>query len=122
MKPVWALVDGLQDRPYNRDLHTLELDMNIMQINTAILQSNFTNDQLTSIIDAIKFARARLTDMNKRTLRVGQRVSFTSSRTGTLMSGDVVKIAIKFVTVRTIAGLWRVPANMLSPVLEAELA
>ena len=122
MKPVWALVDRLQDRPYNRDLHTLELDMNIMQINTAILQSNFTNDQLTSIVDAVKFARARLTDMNKRSLRVGQRVSFTSSRTGTLMSGDVVKIAIKFVTVRTIAGLWRVPANMLSPVLETELA
>ena len=122
MKPVWALVDRLQDRPYNRDLHTLELDMNIMQINTEILQSNFTNDQLTSIVDAVKFARARLTDMNKRSLRVGQRVSFTSSRTGTLMSGDVVKIAIKFVTVRTIAGLWRVPANMLSPVLEAELA
>ena len=122
MKPVWALVDRLQDRPYNRDLHTLELDMNIMQINTEILQSNFTNDQLTSIVDAVKFARARLTDMNKRSLRIGQRVSFTSSRTGTLMSGDVVKIAIKFVTVRTIAGLWRVPANMLSPVLEAELA
>ena len=122
MKPVWALVDRLQDRPYNRDLHTLELDMNIMQINTEILQSNFTNDQLTSIVDAVKFARARLTDMNKRSLRVGQRVSFTSSRTGTLMSGDVVKIAIKFVTVRTIAGLWKVPANMLSPVLEAELA
>ena len=96
--------------------------MNITQINTEILQSNFTNDQLSSILDAVKFARARLTDMNKRSLRVGQRVSFTSSRTGTLMSGDVVKIAIKFVTVRTIAGLWRVPANMLSPVLEAELA
>ena len=122
MKPVWALVDRLQDRPYNRDLHTLGADMNITQINTEILQSNFTNDQLSSIIDAVKFARARLTDMNKRSLRVGQRVSFTSSRTGTLMSGDVVKIAIKFVTVRTIAGLWRVPANMLSPVLEAELA
>ena len=96
--------------------------MNITLINTAILQGNFTNDQLSLIIDAVKFARARLTDMNKRSLRVGQRVSFTSSRTGTLMSGEVVKIAIKFVTVRTAAGLWRVPANMLSPVLEAEFA
>ena len=96
--------------------------MNIMQINTAILQGGFTNDQLSSIIDAVKVARARLTDMNKRSLRIGQRVSFTSSRTGTQMSGDVIKIAIKFVTVRTAAGLWRVPANMLSPVLEAEFA
>ena len=96
--------------------------MNITQINTAILQGSFTNDQLTSIIDAVKFARARLVDTNKRVLRVGQRVSFTSSRTGTQMSGDVTKIAIKFVTVRTATGLWRVPANMLTPVLEAELA
>ena len=96
--------------------------MNITQINTAILQGGFTNEQLMSIIDAVKFARARLTDMNKRSLRIGQRVAFTSSRTGTQMSGDVVKIAIKFVTVRTATGLWRVPANMLSTVLEAEFA
>jgi hypothetical protein len=96
--------------------------MNIMQINTAILQGGFTSDQLTSIIDAVKFARARLTDMNKRSLRVGQRVSFTSSRTGMQTTGDVVKIAIKFVTVRTATGLWRVPASMLTPVLEAEYA
>ena len=96
--------------------------MNITLINTAILQGNVTNDQLSSIIDAVKFARARLTDMNKRSLRVGQRVSFTSSRTGTLMSGEVVKIAIKFVTVRTAAGLWKVPANMLTLVEDREFA
>jgi hypothetical protein len=28
----------------------------------------------------------------------------------------VVKIAIKYVTVRTVQGLWKVPANMLSKV------
>lgn len=96
--------------------------MNTMQINTAIIQGGFTNEQLTSIIDAVKFARARLVDANKRSLRIGQRVEFTSSRTGTRIAGDVVKIAIKFVTVKTAAGLWRVPANMLSPVMEKELA
>ena len=122
MKPVWALVDRLQDRPYNRDLHTLGADMNITQINTAILQSNFTNDQLTSIVDAVKFARARLTDMNKRSLRIGDNVNFNSTKMGRNVTGVVMKIAIKFVTVRTSTGLWRVPANMLSPVLEAELA
>ena len=95
--------------------------MNIMQINTAILQGGFTNDQLTSIIDAVKFSRARLTEMNKRSLRIGQRVSFTSSRTGTQVEGTVRKIAIKFVTVDTGFGLWRVPANMLS-VVEKEFA
>jgi predicted Zn-dependent protease len=95
--------------------------MNIMTINTAILQGGFTNDQLTSIIDAVKFARARLTDMNKRSLRIGDAVSFRSSKTGQTVSGKVRKIAIKFVTVDTGQTLWRVPANMLS-VVEKELA
>ena len=96
--------------------------MNITQINSAIIQGHFTNEELSSIIDAVKFARARLTDANKRSLRIGQRVAFTSSRTGQQVAGDVVKIAIKFVTVRTAAGLWKVPANMLTPVAEKELA
>ena len=96
--------------------------MNIMQINTAILQGGFTNDQLTSIIDAVKFARARLGDMNKRALRIGDAVSFRSSKTGMTVTGTVSKIAIKYVTVKTAQGLWRVPANMLTPVFEAEYA
>ena len=88
--------------------------MNITQINTAILQNGYTNDELTSIIDAVKFARARLTERNKRSLRYGDEVSFTSSKTGRVMQGTVEKIAIKFVTVKTNMGLWRVPANMLT--------
>jgi small-conductance mechanosensitive channel len=96
--------------------------MNITQINTAILQGGWTNDQLTSIIDAVKFARARLMEQNKRALRLGDRVSFRSSKTGMTVTGTVNKIAIKFVTVSTAQGLWRVPANMLSPVMDAELA
>lgn len=96
--------------------------MNIMNINTAILQGGFTNDQLTSIIDAVKFARARLGDMNKRALGIGDAVSFRSSKTGMTVTGKVTKIAIKFVTVSTAQGLWRVPASMLTPVFEAELA
>jgi hypothetical protein len=96
--------------------------MTITQINRAILQEGWTNDQLTSIIDAVKFARARLGDMNKRALSIGDTVEFTSSKTGRVMQGKVTKKAIKFVTVSTAQGLWRVPANMLTPVMEAELA
>ena len=92
--------------------------MNIMQINTAILQGSFTNDQLTSIIDSVKFARARLTDQTKRSLSIGDNVNFTSSKTGRNVTGVVVKIAIKYVTVKTAQGLWRVPANMLTLVEE----
>jgi hypothetical protein len=93
--------------------------MNIQDINKAILFGTFTNDQLTSVIDAVKFARARLTDQTKRGLRIGDDVNFTSNKTGRNMTGTVMKIAIKYVTVCTTTGLWRVPAAMLTKV-EAE--
>jgi len=90
--------------------------MNIAQINAAILQGGFTNEQLTSIIDAVKFARAKLTQENKRSLRIGTAVKFTSTKRGMTMQGTVNKIAIKYVTVATPQGLWKVPANMLEVV------
>ena len=96
--------------------------MNIMQINTAILEGGFTNNELTSIIDAVKFARARLTEHSKRSLTIGDNVNFTSSKTGRNVTGVVVKIAIKYVTVKTIQGAWRVPANMLSKIDQPEFA
>jgi small-conductance mechanosensitive channel len=96
--------------------------MNITQINTAILQGSFTNNQLTSIIDAVKFARARLTEQTKRSLSIGDTVNFTSSKNGKNVTGLVVKIAIKYVTVKTVTGLWRVPANMLTVIQDLELA
>jgi hypothetical protein len=87
--------------------------MSIQTVNAEILAGNFTNEQLSSIIDAVKFARARLTETNKRSLKLGGTVQFTSNKTGLTLRGTVDKIAIKFVTVRTPQGLWRVPANML---------
>ena len=94
--------------------------MNITQINTAILQGGWTNDQLVSMIDAVKFARARLTEQTKRTLRIGDNVNFNSTKLGQNVTGVVVKIAIKFVTVKTVSGLWRVPANMLTVVADEQ--
>jgi hypothetical protein len=96
--------------------------MNILQINAAILNGGFTNDQLTSIIDAVKFARARLGRQSIRSLRVGDAVGFTSTKLGQHVTGVVTKIAIKYVTVKTAAGLWKVPANMLSLVEDREFA
>jgi hypothetical protein len=87
--------------------------MSIQTVNNEILAGNFTNDQLSSIIDAVKFARARLAEKTKRTVRLGSTVQFTSTKTGITLVGTVDKIAIKFVTVRTAQGLWKVPANML---------
>jgi hypothetical protein len=92
--------------------------MSIQTVNAEILAGNFTNDQLTSIIDAVKFARARMAEKNKRSITLGSNVNFTSSKTGQNYTGVVTKIAIKYVTVKTISGLWRVPANMLTVIAD----
>ena len=94
--------------------------MNVDRINSAIIQGNLTNDELTTVIDAVKFARARLTEQTKRTLRIGDNVNFNSVKQGRNVTGVVVKIAIKFVTVKSVSGLWRVPANMLTVVADEQ--
>ena len=94
--------------------------MNVDRINSAIIQGNLTNDELTTVIDAVKFARARLTEQTKRSLRIGDNVNFNSTKLGQNVTGVVMKIAIKFVTVKTVTGLWRVPANMLTVVADEQ--
>ena len=94
--------------------------MNIKEINTAIIHGTFTNEELTSVLDAVKFAKTLLGSKNKMMLRIGDNVNFTSSKTGKNVTGVVTKIAIKYVTVRTATGLWRVPANMLAKVNDFE--
>ena len=96
--------------------------MNISQVNQAIMHGNFTNDELTSIIDAVKYGRSRLTRQIKSGLMVGDNVNFNSSKLGRNVTGVITKIAIKYVTVRTATGLWRVPANMLSVIRDPEFA
>jgi len=86
----------------------------IQQINSAIMFGNLTNTELSSIIDAVKWARSQLTKDVKNSIKTGQMVKFTSSKTGRTMQGTVNKIAIKYVTVSVPGwGMWKVPANML---------
>lgn len=92
--------------------------MDIKAINSAIVNGNFTNDQLSSIGEAVKFARGQLGRAIKRSLRVGDNVNFTSTRNGRNYTGTVTKVAVKYVTVRTVDGLWKVPANMLTRVAD----
>ena len=96
--------------------------MSILSVNAEILAGNFTNEELSSIIDAVKFARSRLQRSTIRALSMGDNVQFTSSKTGQTMTGFVTKIAVKYVTVKTLGGLWRVPANMLTVVEDREFA
>jgi hypothetical protein len=87
--------------------------MNASQINTAIIQGTFTNDELQSMVDAVKYARNKLGNQTKRTLTVGAKVRFVSSRSGQTIIGTVRKLAIKNIVVDTPLGAYRVPANML---------
>jgi hypothetical protein len=95
---------------------TTGTEMSIQSINSEIIAGNFTNEQLSSIIDAVKYARGQLAKRNKASMMLGDNVEFTNSRTGRVMRGHVKKIAIKYVTVDTGAGAWRVPASMLKVV------
>jgi len=94
--------------------------MNISEINRSIIAGSFTNDELTSIGDAIKFARAQLANKNKFTLVKGSKVKFTNSRSGGIVVGTVEKVNRKYIIVReqnpsSMFGTnWRVPASMLS--------
>jgi hypothetical protein len=90
--------------------------MNVDRINTAIISGNLTNDELTTVIDAVRYARAQLGKRSIRALSIGDNVNFNSAKLGRNVTGVVTKIAIKYVTVKTVAGLWKVPANMLTVV------
>ena len=87
--------------------------MNVKEINSAIMFGNLTNDELSSVIDAVKFARAQMTKQKTRTFKLGDSVKFTSNRNGLTYVGTVRKVKIKYVLVNTPGGLFNVPANML---------
>ena len=87
--------------------------MDFKQINSAIMFGDWTNVELESMIDAVKFARAGLAKQNKNQFRVGTSVKFYSTKRGQTFTGTVTKVAIKYITVNTGGSLWRVPANML---------
>lgn len=90
--------------------------MNISEINSAIIHGSLTNEELTSIIDAVKFARSKLGRATMWTIKRGDTVSYTGSRTGQTVVGEVVDIKIKNVIVKVGATRWKVPANMLTKV------
>ena len=87
--------------------------MNADQIAKSIRFTPWTNDELVKFIEAVKYARAQLTRDNIREFVEGDAVRFNSRKHG-LIGGIVEKVAIKYVTVRSPVGLFRVPANMLT--------
>jgi hypothetical protein len=96
--------------------------LSIKEVNQAIMLQSWTNTELSSMIDAVKWARERLSKQIKRSIAIGDNVEFTSNKSGRLMRGFVTKVAIKYVTVNTGMGLWKVPASMLTLVEEKAMA
>jgi hypothetical protein len=87
--------------------------LGIKELNSAIMFGDFSNAELNSILDAVKYARANLIRNNRRSLQVGDAVKFTSSLLGHTVTGTVRKVKIKYVLVATPVGVYNVPANML---------
>ena len=90
--------------------------MDIKEINSAIMFGTWTDSDLSSMIDAIKWNRASLQKQVKRSLTIGSLVKYNSPRQGRWVQGEVTKIAQKYATVRTNGQLWKVPMNMLETV------
>jgi exosome complex RNA-binding protein Csl4 len=88
--------------------------MSVSTIVREIVAGDYTNEDLNKIGDAIRFARNQLTKQNRRSLVVGTNVQFTNTRTGQVVTGRVEKMALKFATVSTPSGRWKVPASMLT--------
>ena len=90
--------------------------LTIQDVNKAIMLQEWTNVELSSMIDAVKWNKEQLARQIQRSISRGDTVEFTSSKTGRITRGFVTKVAIKYVTVDTGMGMWRVPANMLTKV------
>jgi hypothetical protein len=87
--------------------------LSIQDVNSAIMFGSFTNEQLDSVLAAIKYRRSQIARDTKRSIMPGDVVKFTHPKTGRVHQGSVVKIKIKNVQVRDGFTTWNVPANML---------
>ena len=88
----------------------------VEQIRKQIYLGDFTNDDINMIVQACQYARAQLARQNINTIRAGHHVQFRNAKTGRNITGEVLKVGRKFLTVREHGmswGNWRVPANMV---------
>jgi hypothetical protein len=89
--------------------------LKVQDINSAIISGIYTNDDLNSIINAIKFARAQLTKQQARALRVGDQVRFSTR--GNTFFGTIERVKLKNAFVKVgMSSRFNVPLNMLEAV------
>jgi len=91
--------------------------MNVKDINTAIVTGSFTNTDLDTIQDAIKFAKSRIASQLSVTLGKGTKVTLSHARLGGRVQGTVLKVKIKKADVKLDSGqTYTVPLSMLTAV------
>ena len=84
----------------------------IQKIIEAILTMD--NEDIQSVVDAVKMRRNQLHLKDAQSFRVGDTVFFRGRR-NSLQEAKVEKIKVKFVLVRTLDGTrWNVPGSHLS--------
>ena len=77
------------------------------------------NDELNSVVDALKLRRNQLHYQDAQSFRVGDRVSF-KGRHNAIEKGTIEKVKIKYILVRTDRGQrWNVPGSHLTSIKEA---
>ena len=73
-------------------------------------------DAVDRVIIAVKMRRDQLHFANTKTFKTGDRVEYTSSRTGRIITGTVSRVKIKYVVVNCDNGqTWNIPGGMLIP-------
>ncbi len=90
--------------------------MSVESIQSAIISSNLSNDDLNVLAEALKYKRSLVGREVARTLAIGSQVQFTDSRNGKVYTGTLASIKIKNAVVSTPAGRYRVPLSMLTAV------
>ena len=79
-----------------------------------IQNGDLSHEDLNLIIQSVELKRQYLSRKAIRQFTIGDRVEFTSSRTGKVLAGKVFKVNIKYVVCDTALGKYRVPATMLT--------
>jgi hypothetical protein len=91
--------------------------MDVKAINTAIVTASFSNAELDSIQDAIRFAKSRIASQLSVTLGKGSKVTLSHAKLGGRVTGTVIKVKIKKADVKLDSGqTYTVPLAMLSAV------
>lgn len=85
--------------------------------------AHMDNDEINKIIRAVQVRRDQLHFQKTKSFNPGDRVEFTSSKTGQIIAGSVAKIKIKYILVNADNGQrWNIPGGMLRMIQQKVMA